>query len=92
MLSPFLYVYIGRFYTTVAFSVWTNLGKHCVVRMVMHLGHKTHYAPGLTIIRLERRAKKGNSSGRIIRLVPDFIRETHKHTYYKMFAQVRPDG
>ena len=43
-----MYVYIGRFYSTVALSVWTNLGKHFVVRMVMRLkykdGHKTHYA------------------------------------------------
>ena len=31
-----------------ALSVWTNLGKHFVVRLVMNLwykdGHKTHYA------------------------------------------------
>ena len=43
-------------------------------------------------IRLERRTTKGSSSGRIMRLVPVFILETHNQTNYKMFAQVRPDG
>ena len=36
------------FYTKDALSVWTNLGKHFEVRLVMRLnykdGHKTHYA------------------------------------------------
>ena len=43
-------------------------------------------------IRLERRTTKGSSSGRIMRLVPVFILETHNQTNYKMLAQVRPDG
>ena len=43
-------------------------------------------------IRLERRTTKGSSSGRITRLVPVFILETHNQTNYKIFAQVRPDG
>ena len=90
-----MYVYTGRFYTTVALSVWANLGKHLVVRMVLRLkykdGHKTHYASGRIIIRLERRTSKGSSSERIMRLVPVFILETHHQTNYKMFAQVRPD-
>ena len=43
-------------------------------------------------IRLERRTTKGSSSGRVMRLVPVFIPETHNQTNYKMFAQVRPDG
>ena len=95
MLTPFVCVYTGRFYTTVALSVWANLGKHLVVRMVLRLkykdGYKTHYASGRIIIRLERRTTKGSSSGRIMRLVPVFILETHNQTNYKMFAQVRPD-
>ena len=90
-----MYVYTGRFYTTVALSVWANLGKHLVVRMVLRLkykdGHKTHYASGRIIVRLERRTSKGSSSERIMRLVPVFILETHHQTNYKMFAQVRPD-
>ena len=43
-------------------------------------------------IRLERRTTKGSSSGRILRLVPFLILETHNQTNYKKFAQVRPDG
>ena len=46
---------IGRFYTKDALSVWTNLDKHFVVRMVLRLkykdGHKTHYASRLTTFR-----------------------------------------
>ena len=38
----------GRFYSKEALSVWTNLGKYIVVRLVMPLkykdGHKMHYA------------------------------------------------
>ena len=38
----------GRFYTKDALTVWTNLGKHFVVRLVLRPkykdGHKTHYA------------------------------------------------
>ena len=34
-------------------------------------------------IRLEQRTTKGNSSGRIMRLVPVFILETHNQTNYK---------
>ena len=72
-----------------------------VVRLVMRLkyedGHlKTRYASGRTFdsfeISLERRSSKGNSSGRIMRLVHVFILETHNQTNYKIFAQVRPDG
>ena len=37
-------------------------------------------------IRLERRTTKGSSSGRIMRLVPVFILETHNQTNYKVFA------
>ena len=44
------------------------------------------------LIRLERRTTKGSLSGRIMRLVPVFILETHKQTNYKMCAQVRSDG
>ena len=95
MLTPFVYVYTGRFYTTVALSVWANLGKHFVVRLVMRPKYKdrykTHYASGRTIIRLERRTTKGSSFGRIMRLVLVFILETHNQTNDKMFAQVRPD-
>ena len=56
--------------------------------------HKTHYASGRTFLRntSERRSTKGSSSGRIMRLVPVFILETHNQTNYKMFAGVRPDG
>ena len=43
-------------------------------------------------IRLERRIRKGSSSGLIMRLVPVFVLETHKQTNNKMFAQVRQDG
>ena len=46
---------IGRFYTKDAFSVWTNLGKQFVVRLVMRLQykerHKTHYASRRTSFR-----------------------------------------
>ena len=78
---------------------WKNI--HVVVRPVMRLkykdGHKTHYKYAHLdklsfLIRLERRTTKGSSSGRILRLVPVFILETHNQTNYKMFAQVRPDG
>ena len=63
-----------------------TLAETFVVRLVMRLkykdGHlKTHYAPGRTFdsfeISLERRSSKGSSSGRITRLVPVFILETH---------------
>ena len=45
-----------RFYTKAhALSVWTNLGKHFVARLVMRLkykvGHKMHYASGRTTFR-----------------------------------------
>ena len=43
-------------------------------------------------IRLERRTTKAGSSGRIMRLMPVFILETHNQTNYKLFAQIRPDG
>ena len=47
--------YIGRFYTDDALSLWTNLIKHFVVRLVMRLyykdGHKTHYASRRTTFR-----------------------------------------
>ena len=43
------------FYTKDALSVWTNLGKYFVVRLVLCLkykdGHKTHYASRLTTFR-----------------------------------------
>ena len=77
------------------------MGKHFVVRLVMRLkykdGHKMHYAYARLdklsfLIRLERRTTKGSLSGRIMRLVPVFILETHKQTNYKMCAQVRSDG
>ena len=45
----------GRFYTNDALSVWTNLGRHFVVRLVMRLhykdGYKTHYASRKTTFR-----------------------------------------
>ena len=44
------------------------------------------------VIRLERRTMNGSSSGRIVRLMPVFIIETHNQTNFKMFAGVRPDG
>ena len=37
-------------------------------------------------VRLERRTTKGTLSGRIMRLVPVFILETHNQTNYKLFA------
>ena len=42
-------------------------------------GQETHYASGRTFLRkrLEGRTTKGNSSGRIMHLVPVFILETH---------------
>ena len=71
------------------------MGKHFVVRLVMRRKdkdrYKTHYASGRTIIRLERRTAKGSSFGRIMRLVPVFILDTHNQTKYKMFVQVCPD-
>ena len=101
LLGPFyltvtgVYVY-GRFYTKDALSVRTNLGKHlwfvwlCVpsiktgTRRIMRLDESSFE------IRLERRTTKGSSSGRVMRLMPVFILETHNQTNYKMFAQVRP--
>ena len=56
--------------------------------MVMRLnykdGHKTHYRLNeLSFeIRLERHTTKGSSSGRIMRLVPVFVLETHNQTNY----------
>ena len=45
----------GRFYTKDALTVWTNLGKHFVVRLVLRLKykdeHKTHYASRQTTFR-----------------------------------------
>ena len=45
----------GRFYTKGALSVWTNLSKFFVVRLVMRLkykdGHKTHYVSRRTTFR-----------------------------------------
>ena len=88
----------GRFYTTVALFVWTNLGKHmkfiwlCVTsiktgtRRIMRLG-----VPSF-VIRLERRTTNSSSSGRIMRLTPVFILQTHNQTNFKMFAEVCPDG
>ena len=43
-------------------------------------------------MRLERRITKGSSTGRIMRLVPVFILETHNPDELQIFAQVRPDG
>ena len=90
----------GRFYTTVALSIWTNLGKHFVVRLDMRLkykdGHKTHYVSrrATSVVGRSRRITKDSSSRRIMRLslVPVFILGTHKQTNYKMFAQFRTDG
>ena len=84
----------GRFYAKDTLSVWTNLGKHLLFVWSRVSSIKT----GMRLdelsfqIRLERRTTKGSSSGRIMRLVPVFILETHNQTNYKMFAQVRPDG
>ena len=45
----------GRFYTKDALTVWTNLGKHFVVRLVLRLKykdeHKTRYASRQTTFR-----------------------------------------
>ena len=59
-----------------------ELGQTFVIRLVTRLkykdGHKTHYASGRTFLgSLEWRTTKGSSSGRIMRLVPVFILETH---------------
>ena len=71
------------FYTKDALSDWTNLGKDlkfvwlCVssiktgTRRIMRLDELSFE------IRLEGRTTKGSSSGRIMRLVPVFILETH---------------
>ena len=73
----------GRVYTKDALSDWTNLGKDlkfvwlCVssiktgTRRIMRLDELSFE------IRLEGRTTKGSSSGRIMRLVPVFIFETH---------------
>ena len=42
-------------------------------------------------IRLEGGTMIGSSSGRIMRLAPVLILETHNQTNYKMFGQVGPD-
>lgn len=44
-------------------------------------------------VRLEQRTTKGSSSGRIKRVVPVFILETHNHNHNitGMFARVRSD-
>ena len=79
------------FYAKDALSVWTNLGKHLLFSWLyvssIKDGH-TYYASGQTLfeIRLERRTTKGSSFGRIMRLVPIFILETHNQTNFKMFA------
>ena len=45
----------GRFYTKDELTVWTNLGQHFVVRLVLRLkykdGRKTHYASRQTTFR-----------------------------------------
>ena len=72
----------GRFYTKDALSDWTNLGKDlkfiwlCVssitgTRRIMRLDELSFE------IRLEGCTTKDSSSGRIMRLVPVFILETH---------------
>ena len=61
---------LGRFYTKDALSVWTNLGQHFVVRLVMRLkykdAHKTHYVSKRTTFRsagrCSRRIKEDSSS------------------------------
>ena len=87
----------GRFYAKDSLSVWTNLGKHLLFVWFCVSSIKTGTIRIMRLdklsfeIRLERRTMKGTSSGRIMRLVPVFILETHNQTNYKMFAQVRPD-
>ena len=104
MFNPFYdQLTISCFYTKEALSVWTNLGKHFVVRLVMRLKykdwHKTQYTSRRTAFRSAffKTYFKGNwvrlsSSRRIMRLVPFFILETHNKTKLQMFAQIRPDG
>ena len=76
-------------YTKDALSVWRNLGKHFVLRLVMRLqykdGHKTHYASRRTTFgeRRSRRASKESSSRRLMHLEPVFILKTHNQTNYK---------
>ena len=71
------------FYTKVALSVWTNLGKHLQFVWLCISSIKTgtrriKLLDELSFeIRLERRTTKGSSSGRIMRLVSVFILETH---------------
>ena len=79
------------FYAKDALSVWTNLGKHlmfvwfCVSSIKM--GIRIMRLDELSFeIRLERRTTKGSSFGRIMRLVPIFILETHNQTNFKVFA------
>ena len=101
-LSTYLFTILhsnnGRFYTTVSLSVWTNLGKHFVVRLVMRLWyedqHKTHYASGRTTFRSASfKTSSKDSSCRLVTLqVPVFILEKHNQTNNKILAQVPPDG
>ena len=66
-----------------ALSDWTNLGKDLkfVWLCVSSIKTGTRRIMGLDElsfeIRLERRTTKGSSSGRIMRLLPVFILETH---------------
>ena len=69
-----------------ALSVWTNLGKHSLfvglyvssiktgTRRIIRLDELS------SVVRLERRAKEGSSSTRIMRLVPVFTLETNNQT------------
>ena len=85
---------IGRFYSRGGIIHLDEVGQTLVVCLVMGVknkdGHKTHELS--FEICLELRTTKGSSSGRIMRLVPVFILETHNQTNSKMFAQFRPDG
>ena len=89
---------MGLFYTRGRIIRLDELGQTFLVRLVMRMKYKDGTRRVMRLdelsfkIRLERRITKVSSSGRIMRLVPVFILQTHNQTNYKMFALFCPDG
>ena len=69
-------------------SVWKNLGK-LVMRLWYKIGQKTYCLVELSLlVRRSRRISKESSSGRVIRLVPVLIPQTHNQTSGRTWANI----
>ena len=64
----------------------------CKTRLIFPRINGPIYPFGKTWANIGSNTTNGSSSGRIMRLVPVLILETHNQTNYNMFAQVRPHG